>query len=232
MCNQLTTLRTWYPSRHSPTTPPRADPVGRRPGRAARETGTVAGRGWLAATGGSDHGEGADLMSQQARDQLGRFGIWRGERQITPELAARIEELGFGALWLGSASGDLIDALVAPRQPRPGGGAPVRAPRRGGRPCEHPAAHRARRRPGRRLPGASPGPPAPPGPGGPARCGARAAQPVMTRTLPLTPRSTASWAAAMSSSGKRCSGSPVSAPALSAVPMSATPWSRIAWGSV
>lgn len=91
-------------------------------------------------------------MSQQARDQLGRFGIWRGERQITPELAARIEELGFGALWLGSASGDLIDALVAPRQPRPGGGAPVRAPRRGGRPCEHPAAHRARSRPGRRLP--------------------------------------------------------------------------------
>ena len=49
-------------------------------------------------------------MSQQARDQLGRFGIWRGERQITPDLAARIEELGFGALWLGSASGDLAAA--------------------------------------------------------------------------------------------------------------------------
>jgi probable F420-dependent oxidoreductase len=27
-------------------------------------------------------------MTQQARDQLGRFGIWRGERQVTPELAA------------------------------------------------------------------------------------------------------------------------------------------------
>jgi alkanesulfonate monooxygenase SsuD/methylene tetrahydromethanopterin reductase-like flavin-dependent oxidoreductase (luciferase family) len=50
------------------------------------------------------------LMSQRARDQIGRFGIWRGERQITPELAARIEELGFGALWLGSASGDLAAA--------------------------------------------------------------------------------------------------------------------------
>ena len=49
-------------------------------------------------------------MTEQVRDQLGRFGIWRGERQVTPELAASIEELGFGALWLGSASGDLAAA--------------------------------------------------------------------------------------------------------------------------
>ena len=49
-------------------------------------------------------------MSQQARDHLGRFGIWRGERQVTPELAAAIEDLGFGALWLGSARGDLATA--------------------------------------------------------------------------------------------------------------------------
>jgi probable F420-dependent oxidoreductase len=55
-------------------------------------------------------GEGADRMTQQARDQLGRFGIWRGEGQVTPELAAGIEELGFGALWLGSATGDLAAA--------------------------------------------------------------------------------------------------------------------------
>ena len=54
--------------------------------------------------------EGADRMTQQARDQLGRFGIWRGEGQVTPELAVSIEELGFGALWLGSASGDLAAA--------------------------------------------------------------------------------------------------------------------------
>ena len=46
-------------------------------------------------------------MSQQARDHLGRFGIWRGEGQITPDLAATIEDLGFGALWLGTANGDL-----------------------------------------------------------------------------------------------------------------------------
>jgi probable F420-dependent oxidoreductase len=49
-------------------------------------------------------------MSQQAREHLGRFGIWRGERQATPELAAAIEDLGFGALWLGSARGDLAAA--------------------------------------------------------------------------------------------------------------------------
>src|SRR6202020_2649219 len=49
-------------------------------------------------------------MTQQARDHLGRFGIWRGERQVTPELAATIEDLGFGALWLGSAGGDLAAA--------------------------------------------------------------------------------------------------------------------------
>jgi probable F420-dependent oxidoreductase len=58
---------------------------------------------------GSDD-EGADAMTQQARDQLGRFGIWRGERQVTPGLAASIEDLGFGALWLGSANGDLAAA--------------------------------------------------------------------------------------------------------------------------
>jgi probable F420-dependent oxidoreductase len=49
-------------------------------------------------------------MTQQARGQLGRFGIWRGEREVTPELAAAIEGLGFGALWLGSATGDLAAA--------------------------------------------------------------------------------------------------------------------------
>ena len=49
-------------------------------------------------------------MSQRARDHLGRFGIWRGEGQVTPELAATIEGLGFGTLWLGSARGDLAAA--------------------------------------------------------------------------------------------------------------------------
>jgi probable F420-dependent oxidoreductase len=43
--------------------------------------------------------------------RLGRFGIWRSASEVTPELAAGIERLGFGALWLGSSpSGDLIQA--------------------------------------------------------------------------------------------------------------------------
>jgi len=43
--------------------------------------------------------------------RLGRFGIWRSANLVTPELAAGIERLGFGALWLGSSpAGDLIQA--------------------------------------------------------------------------------------------------------------------------
>jgi probable F420-dependent oxidoreductase len=50
-------------------------------------------------------------MTERARDHLGRFGVWRGGAQLTPELAVELERLGFGALWVGgSPSGDL--ALV------------------------------------------------------------------------------------------------------------------------
>jgi probable F420-dependent oxidoreductase len=43
--------------------------------------------------------------------RLGRFGVWRSASLVTPELAAGIERLGFGALWLGgSPAGDLIQA--------------------------------------------------------------------------------------------------------------------------
>ena len=46
----------------------------------------------------------------QAR-RLGRFGVWRSASLVTPELAAGIERLGFGALWLGSSpAGDLVRA--------------------------------------------------------------------------------------------------------------------------
>jgi probable F420-dependent oxidoreductase len=54
-------------------------------------------------------------MTQLARDHLGRFGIWRGASQATPELAVGIEQFGFGALWLGgSPGGDLaqVDQLL------------------------------------------------------------------------------------------------------------------------
>jgi probable F420-dependent oxidoreductase len=48
-------------------------------------------------------------MTEASR--LGRFGIWRSASQVTPELAAGIEHLGFGALWLGSSpAGDLAQA--------------------------------------------------------------------------------------------------------------------------
>jgi probable F420-dependent oxidoreductase len=43
--------------------------------------------------------------------QLGRFGVWRSGSLVTPQLAADIERLGFGTLWLGSSpAGDLVQA--------------------------------------------------------------------------------------------------------------------------
>ena len=45
------------------------------------------------------------------RAELGRYGIWRSASLVTPELAAAIERLGFGVLWLGSSpDGDLAQA--------------------------------------------------------------------------------------------------------------------------
>ncbi len=45
------------------------------------------------------------------RAELGRFGIWRSASLVTPELAAGLERLGFGVLWLGSSpDGDLAQA--------------------------------------------------------------------------------------------------------------------------
>ena len=42
-------------------------------------------------------------MTSLWRDRLGKFGIWRPAVQMTPELAAHLEQLGFGAVWLGSS---------------------------------------------------------------------------------------------------------------------------------
>ena len=50
-------------------------------------------------------------MTSELADRLGTFGIWRGATQTTPELAAALERLGYGALWLGgSPDGDLAIA--------------------------------------------------------------------------------------------------------------------------
>jgi alkanesulfonate monooxygenase SsuD/methylene tetrahydromethanopterin reductase-like flavin-dependent oxidoreductase (luciferase family) len=44
---------------------------------------------------------------------LGRYGVWLGTRSISPELAAQIESLGYGAAWIG-ASPDADLAWVEP----------------------------------------------------------------------------------------------------------------------
>jgi probable F420-dependent oxidoreductase len=54
-------------------------------------------------------------MTQRVRDHLGRFGVWRGSGQVTPELAVGLERLGYGTLWLGgSPDGELsqVDELL------------------------------------------------------------------------------------------------------------------------
>jgi probable F420-dependent oxidoreductase len=55
-------------------------------------------------------------MTERWRERLGRFGVWRSVYQVTPELAASLEELGYGAVWLGaSPSADLltVDELLS-----------------------------------------------------------------------------------------------------------------------
>lgn len=37
------------------------------------------------------------------KPDLGRFGVWLATRSITPELAAGIEALGYGAVWIGGS---------------------------------------------------------------------------------------------------------------------------------
>jgi probable F420-dependent oxidoreductase len=40
--------------------------------------------------------------------ELGRYGIWRTQRALDPELAVEVEALGYGAIWIGgSPPGDL-----------------------------------------------------------------------------------------------------------------------------
>ncbi|HEY0813056.1 MAG TPA: LLM class F420-dependent oxidoreductase [Pseudonocardia sp.] len=48
--------------------------------------------------------------------ELGRYGIWRSGHELTPDLAAQIEALGYGAIWVGgSPPADLrdVEALLA-----------------------------------------------------------------------------------------------------------------------
>jgi probable F420-dependent oxidoreductase len=46
---------------------------------------------------------------------IGRFGIWKRAAEVTPDLARTVEELGYGALWVGgSPPGDLavVEAVI------------------------------------------------------------------------------------------------------------------------
>jgi probable F420-dependent oxidoreductase len=48
-------------------------------------------------------------MTVTLRDRIGRFGIWRPASEAPPGLAAELERLGYGTLWLGtSPAGDLV----------------------------------------------------------------------------------------------------------------------------
>ena len=52
---------------------------------------------------------------QHWRERLGKFGVWRGVTQVTPDLAAKLERFGFGALWLGGSPGadlGVVDELL------------------------------------------------------------------------------------------------------------------------
>jgi probable F420-dependent oxidoreductase len=55
-------------------------------------------------------------MTSRLAGQLGTFGVWRGTPQVSPELAAQLEQLGYGAIWLGgspSADLEIVDQLLA-----------------------------------------------------------------------------------------------------------------------
>jgi probable F420-dependent oxidoreductase len=48
--------------------------------------------------------------------ELGKAGIWRPAQGLTPELAAEIERLGYGAIWIGSSPGGdlgIVEDLLA-----------------------------------------------------------------------------------------------------------------------
>jgi probable F420-dependent oxidoreductase len=48
--------------------------------------------------------------------QLGRYGMWRTTAGLGPELAAEVESLGFGAIWIGGSPGadlELAESMLA-----------------------------------------------------------------------------------------------------------------------
>lgn len=43
----------------------------------------------------------------ELKSGLGTFGVWRGFNGVTPQFAAEVESLGYGALWIGSTPPEL-----------------------------------------------------------------------------------------------------------------------------
>lgn len=46
---------------------------------------------------------------------IGKLGIWRGAQDLTPDLARTVEDLGYGAIWIGGsphAPLDIVDRLL------------------------------------------------------------------------------------------------------------------------
>jgi len=55
-------------------------------------------------------------MTRNWRALLGKYGAWRSVGMVTPELARNLEQLGYGALWLGGSPGadlQIVDSLLA-----------------------------------------------------------------------------------------------------------------------
>jgi probable F420-dependent oxidoreductase len=43
------------------------------------------------------------------KPELGRYGVWLGNRSISPDLAGQIESLGYGAAWIGGSPDAALD---------------------------------------------------------------------------------------------------------------------------
>jgi probable F420-dependent oxidoreductase len=55
-------------------------------------------------------------MADASRPELGRYGIWQSQHDLSPEIAQEIEQAGFGTVWIGSSPpGDLrlAEQLIA-----------------------------------------------------------------------------------------------------------------------
>lgn len=55
-------------------------------------------------------------MTSKLAGELGAFGVWRAAAQASAELAAQLEQFGYGTLWLGgspSADLEIVDELLA-----------------------------------------------------------------------------------------------------------------------